>query len=107
MGRPTRTEKSGGPTMIDEVANGGRNTEMLPQPKRQSFEVKRAKCVRANKLGKSERIETIEIKIESVRLNDIHRGNRKYVGGLVWAGGVFDGGRVGRKATNLIMPRLT
>ena len=42
--------------MIDKVANGGCNTEMFPQPESHSFVVRRAKCVRSNKRGKSERI---------------------------------------------------
>lgn len=93
--------------MIDKVANGGCNTQMLAQPERQSLVICRDKRVRPDELGKSERIHTVEIKTESVRLNDIHCGKRKYVGGFVWAGGVFDSRRVGRKATNLIVPRLT
>ena len=87
--------------MIDQVADGGCNTQMLAQPERQSLVICRDKRVRPDELGKSgtRMPAQMRIKTESVRLNDIHCGKRKYVGGFVWAGGVFDSRRVGRKAT--------
>lgn len=50
--------------MIDKVANGGCNTQMLAQPERQSLVICRDKRVRPDELGKSERIHTVEIKTE-------------------------------------------
>ena len=58
--------------MIDEVADCGCNSEMLFQPEREALVVRRSKRVGSDKLGKSERIQTVVIKVESVLLNYIH-----------------------------------
>ena len=58
--------------MIDEVADCGCYPEMLFQPEREPFVVRRAKRVGSYELGKSERIQPVKIKIEFVRLNYIH-----------------------------------